>query len=187
MLLKRSLLNWLPIAVAVTGISFVIYATVQQGYRSSLNDPQIQLAQDGAEALKNGALPAEIVPRQALVDAGISLAPFVVVYDEKGLPLESTAFINGYPPKPPAGVFEYVRNYGEDRVTWQPDSNTRIAIVMRHIDREKGGFVLAGRNMREVEARIRSLEMMTCIGWLGVLFATLLTQLFIEYLRGKKD
>ena len=176
------LINWLPLAVAITGGYLLIYIAVQQNYRASLNDPQIQLARDGAEALRMGAEPAEIVPRQRLIDAGSSLAPFVVVYDEKVLPLESSAFINGGPPKPPAGVFEYARRNGENRVTWQPNSGVRIAIVVRHIDNEKGGFVLAGRNMKEVERRVDRLGEMVFVAWAFILFTTLLLQFAGQFL-----
>ena len=47
--LVRVLVSWLPLAVASTGMCLLVYATVQQNYRQSLNDPQIQMAEDAAK------------------------------------------------------------------------------------------------------------------------------------------
>ena len=44
----RVFLKWLPLGVAVTLVCALIYATVQQNYRQSANDPQIQMAEDAA-------------------------------------------------------------------------------------------------------------------------------------------
>ncbi len=40
---------WLPIAVALSAVTFLLYAAVQQELRLSANDPQIQLSEDLAE------------------------------------------------------------------------------------------------------------------------------------------
>lgn len=145
--------HWLPIGVITIGLCGLLYVLIQQSYRSSLNDPQIQMAEDAASALAQGKQPAEIVPRGVLIDADKSLAPFIAVYDKNGNPLEASAMVNNLPPKPPIGVFEHAKINGENRVTWQPSPSTRIALVVRLVPNGSGWFVAAGRNMREVERR----------------------------------
>ena len=38
--------HWLPIGFVIFGVCGILYAAVQQSYRQSLNDPQIQLAEE---------------------------------------------------------------------------------------------------------------------------------------------
>ena len=102
-----------------------------------------------------------------------SLSPFVIVYDDQGRPLASQCESNGSIPVPPTGVFDYVRpswrrarelaaNSGEDR-------GVRIAAVVERVSGPQPGFVLAGRSMREVEARIEQIENMAGLTWIGML------------------
>ena len=177
----RAFLKWIPLAIAITGLCGLIYATVQQNYRQSLNDPQVQMAEDGAMALASGASPAEIVPRGVLINADKSLTSFIAVYDSKGTPLEASATIGGQPPKPPQGIFNAARdNRGKDtsvanenRVSWQPSRDTRIALVVKYVP-ERQQFVAAGRNMREVEIREAQLSRMIELGWLVIMVSSLI-------------
>jgi hypothetical protein len=43
-----------------TALCALIYVTVHQSYRQTANDPQIQLAEDGAQQLAHGVAPAQI-------------------------------------------------------------------------------------------------------------------------------
>jgi hypothetical protein len=61
--------------------------------------------------------------------------------------------LDGAVPKPPAGVFDYTRVHGDDRVTWQPRPGVRIAAIVVHYGGAQPGFVLAGRSLRESERR----------------------------------
>ncbi len=145
--------HWLPLGVAAVSVWFLSYVTLQYSFRAALNDPQIQMAQDGAAMLDAGRQPVEVVGRGELLNADRSLAPFIAVYDKDGTPLEASATVNNEPPRPPMEVFEYAREHGEYRVTWQPGTSTRIALVIVPLENGSGWFVAAGRNMREVEAR----------------------------------
>ena len=174
--------HWLPLAAAITGICGSMYLVVQYSFRASLNDPQIQMVGDAVRALEAGSVPAEVVPRH-LFDAGKSLSPFIAVYDESGNPLESSAYIDGKPPKPPEGVFKSARETGENRVTWQPNPETRIALVVRPVTMESGYFVAAGRNMREVEAREAVLTDIVGFSYGAILILTFLLEFLGDYLR----
>jgi hypothetical protein len=64
-------------------------------------------------------------------------------------------------------------------VTWQPRPGVRIASV---VTRTPGGFLLAGRNMREIEIRENRVLKLAAVAWLvansAVLGLWLLTPLF---------
>src|SRR5690348_3821333 len=111
---RNALLSWLPLAAAITGLSMLIYASVQQNYRQSLNDPQIQVAEDTAFALSHGAgientlwkeLPMQTsTSSRSYIDIATSLSPWIAYYAENGTPLESTGLLDGALPDVPNGV-----------------------------------------------------------------------------------
>src|SRR5581483_7658620 len=102
----KYLLWWLMAAVPATLVLGVAYAVVQQDYRTSLDDPQIQMAEDAAARLQGGESPAALVVREAPpVDISGSLDPWLAVYDASGTPLEASAVLDNVSPKLPQGVF----------------------------------------------------------------------------------
>lgn len=183
-------------AVVLAGISSVLalalYMIPQQVLRQGLNDPQIQLAGDLVAQLEQGAAAANAVPAKQ-VDMARSLAPFVIVYDEQGSPVASQAVLNGAVPAPPIGVFDFVRQHGEERVSWQPvrgsgsQEGVRIAAVVQRVNGAHPGFVLAGRNMREVEARESQVAHMSLLVWLGMLSLIVVGTLALGMSMRSKD
>lgn len=170
--------HWLPLAVVITLVSGLIYSTVQQNYRQSANDPQIQMAEDAAMQLNHGTKsPSQAVPTDT-VDIASSLAPFMIVYDVNGQVAASSGKLGDTQPSLPGGVLDYVKQHGQDRFTWQPQSDARIATVVTSYNQ---GYVLVGRNMREVEKREDSLSEMVLIGWLVTLAATLFLELSAHF------
>lgn len=172
-LLARVILYWLPIAVGITALSGLVYAVVQQNYRQSANDPQIQMAEDAAAQLEAGAQPQALVGA-GKVDIARSLSPFLIVYDDTGNPVASSAQLNGQIPTLPTGVFSSVRQSGEDRLTWQPQEGVRSAAVITHFGGSQPGFVLSGRSLTEVEKRESQLTWMVGFGWLAAMLGSLL-------------
>lgn len=171
-------------ALVLVGIStilaFALYAIPQQVLRQGLNDPQIQMAETLTAVLNKFGVSDGLAERAVLpsnngskVDMAQSLAPFLIVYDDAGKPLGSTGVLNGSVPAPPKGVFDFVRTHGEERVSWQPILSSghavRIAAVIERVNGPQPGFVLAGRNMREVEARESQVAKMAGLAWLGML------------------
>ena len=55
------------VTIGVTVAFGTLYAAVQQDYRQSANDPQIAMAEDAANALKGGDVPASVVPRKPVL------------------------------------------------------------------------------------------------------------------------
>jgi hypothetical protein len=161
--------GWLPLAIATAGLCGLVYLTVQQALRMGANDPQIQMAEDAASALNDGANVDSIVP-VTKVELATSVAPFIIVFDDSGKVLAASATLHGAVPVYPAGVLDYTRQNGEDRVTWQPENGVRMATVVVRYDR---GFVLAGRSLREVEIREDNTEKISGLAMLVIWAATL--------------
>ena len=165
----------LSIGLAGTILTAFIYAAVQQNYRSSANDPQVQLAEDGAAALRAGTSPFQIVGN-GHVEAGTSLAPFVTVFGPDRQPLATNGQFKQVTRVPPAGTFDYAKAHGQDRFTWEPGTGNREAAVLVYNGGTNPGYVLAARDLREVEARESNLTTMAgaAVGVLLVLTLALL-------------
>ncbi|BCL77819.1 hypothetical protein ccbrp13_02840 [Ktedonobacteria bacterium brp13] len=180
--MKRIILSWILLAILITGIAWLPYLLVQQDLRQEANDPQIQLAEDSAASLNAGQTPQQIVAAATTSNAGSkvdiakSLVPYIVIYDTTGKPVASSASLNGQDPSIPAGIFADVRKNGEDRISWQPPSDVRSAII---VTQYKDGFVMAGRSLREVEKREDNIEQFTLIAWLVLLVVALIDVIII--------
>ena len=160
--------NAFVLAGLATVLALALYAIPQQVLRLGANDPQVALAGDLAVKLEQGVAAAEAVPAGA-VDMGRSLSPFVIAYDDQGHPLSSQAQLDGAIPIPPKGVFDFVRQHGEDRLAWIPSRGVRIAAVVQRVNGAHPGFVLAGRSLREEEARQKQVGQMAKLAWIAML------------------
>lgn len=184
---QRILKYWLLNAIIICGLCFIIYAVVQQDMRQGANDPQIQMAEDAAAQLASGQQAQTVVPAQT-VDIATSLAPYLIIFDDTGKPIASSAQLNGQTPTIPSGIFDYVRQNGEDRITWQPQPGVRSAIVVTQFKGTHSGFVVAGRSLREVEIREDDALHMTLLGLVGLLFVTFVaTAIFFGRLPGESN
>ena len=180
--LKNTFRVWLPFAVVICAFSGLAYTTVQQSERQAANDPQIQLAEDTAAALDGGATVDSVIPKMQ-VEMSTSLAPFIVLYDNDGKPVAGSGLLNGQMPDYPKGALDTAKGTGENRVTWQPTATTRIASVVVPYN---AGFVMAGRNMREVEKRESQTEMFAGLTGLLALIATFIVIALSEFLLVEK-
>lgn len=162
-LLFLRMLFYVGLVTVLTGFVFI---AVQQEIRHTANDPQIQIAEDAQNALTQGSSMESVVPAGSKVDLAISLGSFIVLFDEDGNPVAGNALLNGKLPKLPHGVFGYVRENGEDRVTWQPEPELRFAaVITRFAGAKSSGFILVARSLREVEERQIQLLMQAAIAW----------------------
>jgi TRAP-type uncharacterized transport system fused permease subunit len=180
---KTILKFWLVIAITITGLVGLCYTVVQQDIRLSANDPQIQMAEDAAARLADGQPLQSVVPAQK-VDIATSLVPYMIVFDATGKTLASSALLDGQTPTIPPGITDYVRQNGEDRLTWQPEPGVRSAIVVTQFQGPTSGFVVVGRSLREVELLEDHILQLLMLGWVGMLFATFLaTTIIFSILR----
>ncbi len=163
--------HWIPLALVTTALCGLVYVSVQQTIRSAANEPQVQLAEDTAAAMSRGE---DVTFRDAHVDIATDLAPFVVIYDKAGTPISATGFLDGEMPLLPSGIFTYLEHHDQDRVTWQPRSGVRSAIVVtKYTSTDGDGFVMAGRSLREVEKRTLTLMLQVTLVWGATLVLTL--------------
>ncbi len=171
--------KFIPLALICTAMALLVYIVAQQAYRHAANDPQIQIAEDLAFQLNSGRPAATLdSPTKTLIES--SLSPFILIYDLQGSTTASTGSLNGVVPTVPLGVFEAAKEKGQHRVTWQPQKDLRIALVVAPY---KDGYVAAGRSMRETEARTDSLVVMIVLTWM----ITLLVTFCIIYLFERKE
>ncbi len=186
--LEKTIRYSIPLAVVITLLCGLLYATVQQNFRQNANDPQIQIAEDTASVLNGGLNVKDVVPDDQ-IDVSASLSPFLIVFDKNGKVASSDAVLDGKIPTPPPGVLDYVASGGEtnfgslkkriifkieggseeNRITWEPKDGVRLAAVITKYD---NGFVLVGRNLREVEIREDNLTHMIFAGWFATMGAT---------------
>ena len=163
-----------PYVIVVTILCGLIYVASQQNLRQGANDPQIQMAEDIAQKMEAGIAISDLALPEN-IDVSKSLAPFLIVFSESGNPIASSAELQGKTPIPPNGVFAFTKEYGEDRITWQPAPDTRIAAVIIYYAGKNSGFVLAGRNLREIERREDRLTLYASLSWITILCALLIT------------
>ncbi len=177
-------LVWLPLAAVTTILTLLIYAVVQQNYRMNANDPQIQLAEDAAATLARGQ-DAQALVAGTPVDIASSLAPFMVVYNKDGQPIASSGLLRGSMPTPPSGVLTFAAAHSEDRVTWEPNGRggVRVAAIVTAVNAGKGGYVLAGRSLKEVEKRVDDLGGMTFAAWVAAMVVSLMFVFAFAYLK----
>jgi hypothetical protein len=184
--LPAILRQWLPLATLIVGLCGLAFLIGQQVGRMNAEDPQIQLAEDAARALAQGAAPDAVLP-PAKMNLEESLAPFVAVFNDSGGMLATSGLLHGKPPQPPAGVLDFSRQHGEDRVTWQPENGVRMATVTVHFDGVHPGFVLAGRSLRMVEERADNLLKIAALACAVLLAASLVIIVCCEWVLAKKQ
>jgi len=159
--MKKTL--WLAgLVVVITVVYGTIYLSVQQTLRQGANDPQIQLAEDGAASL-SGNNSTMVFTAASKVNIATSLAPFMMIFDANKQLVTSSAILDGSNPVLPPGVLMNTTSTHENRLTWQPRGGVRIAAV---VVKYNNGYVLAGRSLREVEKRETSALYLVILGWL---------------------
>lgn len=157
---------------------------MQQAYRDAADDPQIQMTIDAVRALEAGRTPAMVASPEEPIDISLSLAPFLAVFDERGRLLSSTGDLHREDIRLPAGTFDYAREHGEHRFTWQPEPGVRQAVVLARYERGGvKGFVLAGRSLRETEKRIEGLTRNITLASSAALLASLILSFLVVWSR----
>lgn len=180
-------IRWIFLAVIITAICGLIYLVVQQDYRITGNDPQIQISEDVAAALSGGAQPQNLINVPGTTDISKSLATYIMIFDDSGKTLLSTADLHGQAPSFPSGVFDYVRQHNQERVTWQPEPGVRQATVVTYYKNDKAsGFVVVGRSLREIENRINNLALMVGLVWLVLMVFSLAVYSLTYFLAKRK-
>lgn len=163
--------KYIPHAVifaAITIIFGTIYTIGQQTIRLSANMPQIQMAEDAAQALNEGDKPQAAIPQGKKVEIGDSSAGFLIIYDKSGKVVAGSGEVDSQIPVIPYGVLMNTPNTGYHAVTWVPSQGDRIASVEVKV---KNYYVLAGRSLDEPEKLIETISKLTLLGYAVTLLA----------------
>jgi hypothetical protein len=161
-LVRRAVVLFVPAAALLTLCVALVYGAVQHVYRTSANDPQMQLATDASLRLDGGTSPRSLVGR-GTVDLARSLAVHITVFGRDDQVLASNARLGGTVPTPPNGVLDGVKLAGLHWLTWQPRSGVRVAAV---VVPWRGGTILVGRSLAPIEDREADLEQLCLAAWL---------------------
>lgn len=161
MLIRRALPLWILLSCLATLTAFAAFIVVQQQLRGVANHPQVEIAREAAGKLNAGANPQSVV-KGAPVDIASSSDTYLIVVDSNGALLASSAQLEGRAVSPPSGVFAYVRDHGEDVISWEPAAGVRSAIV---VDAFHGGYVVAGRSLTGTEQAESALSLWAILGW----------------------
>jgi hypothetical protein len=159
--MRRALPLWILLSGLATVAAFAAFIFVQQQLRADANHPQVELAREAAGQLNAGANPQSVV-NGAPIDIASSSNPYLIVVDSNGGVLASSAQLEGRAVIPPSGVFAYVRDHGEDMISWQPAAGVRSAIV---VDSFHGGYVVAGRSLTGTEQAESAAGLWAIFGW----------------------
>jgi hypothetical protein len=177
--------KWLPFAVIITFLTGFIFLSNQQNLRISANDPQIQLAEDYAAYLKEGNYPDDLSQFQK-VNINESLSTFVIIMDDSGKIIGSSANLDDKSPTPPQGTLDFAKKHGQNRFTWEPKKGVRSAVVLARIDGPKPGFVLVGRSLREIDKRVKTLMIQTVAVYVATLLVTYIVIALTVFLSNKR-
>ncbi len=172
---KIALMKWLQYAIIILVVGGVGYLGLQQVYRSGADDPQVQIVDDVARAVEGGVDPAQIIPNPS-TDVAVSLSPFLASFSAERVLALSSGVMDGSPINIPADIFAAAKATGEHRATWEPKDGVRVALVVRAL--KDGTFIVAGRNLREIENRIAHTSTFVGTGIALALLLTLLLELF---------
>lgn len=164
-------MKWVQYALIIILVGGFAALSVAHLYRFNFDVPQIEITEALQNALLLGAQPQEVVPDSSgVIDVGKITTPLVAVFDAEGQAVAYNAMVNGSAPVPPKGVFEEALARGENRITWEPEEGTRIALIVRPVG--DAGFAVSGKNLRIAEEQIASLWLRA---WFMLGFALLLT------------
>ncbi|MFI5271121.1 MAG: hypothetical protein ACHQT9_03700 [Candidatus Saccharimonadales bacterium] len=142
----KKLYPWYGAAAILFVIFGTIYIVVQQVQRNDANYPQIQIAEDTAARLNQGAKPPSLT--NGKVDIKTSLAPFTIIYDKSGNIVSGEGYLDGSVAEAPFGILKNAENHPYHWISWQPEGDVRIAAVTVSANKY---YVLSGRNLKEVE------------------------------------
>jgi hypothetical protein len=168
----KKLLPWFA-ALALLIVTFgSIYAVAQQAQRRDANWPQIQIAEDNADALNRSGDPQVLTTDS--VDFSRSLQPFIIIYDKNGKPLYGSGYLDSKLAQAPLGMLKAAQGKEYSAVTWEPKDGVRVAAVSVAA---KNYYVLSGRNLKEVEKNENAALQLSLLG--GIVGLMLFGLIFI--------
>ena len=155
---------WIPSGFIITALFLFVYIAEQHSLRLGANDQVVQIATDVSNALGQGA-PYVSFNSPRPVNIAASLSPYVIIFDADEKMMAGSAVLGGEVPRPPKGIFAYVKAHGEERVTWEPLPGVRVALYGVYHTGVNPGYIFAGRSLSETEKHIDTLTRITLAAW----------------------
>jgi sensor histidine kinase regulating citrate/malate metabolism len=168
---------WILLSICLTLLISAVYVGIQQLNRLSENEPLVQIATEVANSLENDQETNLSLP---IIDIQKSQSLFVILYDSEQQPIKYNAKLGQNPAFPPIGILESAKQYGENRVTWQPAKGLRFATVTVYYNGTKSGYVLVGKSLTEAEYRIDMIGQVIFLIWLLSMVVTFLVTLLLS-------
>lgn len=167
---------FLTLVVIISIVFVTICYTARGVMRQSANDPQVEVTDQVASIIRQGAPLDQIISAAEQVDLGDSQALFVMIFDKDKKLVGTSATLNGQPISIPDEAFDRAKAGSDYRFTREPQQGSRFALVVKAVD--DSGYVVAGRSLAEMEKRATNLYQPLWIGWvLSVLAALFLASL----------
>jgi hypothetical protein len=176
--LTRLIRYWSIPALLATVVFGTIYAASHQVIRLEANNRQIELATEIANRQESGQNIQNLLP-QDKIDPSISLSTFVILFNESGQPVNSSATLDRSIPEIPQGVLQNAKTKGLHSVTWEPREGVRIAASVAYFEGKSNGYVLVGRSLKESERQETRIFYVAIAGWLLSLLLIFLVAILI--------
>jgi hypothetical protein len=178
--MNRRFVPWILSVVLVTLFCLLLLFVLRSVVRQGANDPQVQIAEDVARVFSGNQFTDEtlrssfetFVPSKMQVDIGLSLSPWIQVYDASGEVIASSATIQEAQttPRVSTELFEGLQKRDQIRLTWKPQKGIRQAIVITKFSGLRSGYVVVGRSLREAEDQIRIVTEIISATWFVMVF-----------------
>ncbi len=175
----------LAAAAVITMVIGLVYVAVQQNYRGGANEIQAQVATEISNRLQKNQSIEKLWPDDT-IELTRSLRLFIELYDANKQPVATTALLNGSIPEIPHGVMEIARINNENRITWMPQSDVRMAMVVQHVNSPHAAYVAVGRSLKEVEMLEHNLLQMVFICWIMCIGVIIIHFVIAQFLQKKQ-
>jgi hypothetical protein len=180
----RSVVSFLPFAVCITLLSGLIYFSSQQVIRLSANEMPSLSVDTALARISIGQQLNTILPNIP-IELSKPFGFFFSAYNEQKVLTIAQTTVRSAPVSVPSGVLDYAKSHGKDRVTWQPETGIRLAIVVVYEPRTNT-YLVAGRDLTDYEHRIETLGLQILLGWGITIIATFVAVIFKQTIHAQK-
>jgi hypothetical protein len=194
----KKLSSWIVLAIAISFVFGFIFIATHQTIRSEANATLVDTAQNIAGYLENDdTIDSQIeqlsgqIEQSTKVNLANSDKVFVSIYDGEGKPNASTGNVKGTARELDKGVIDTAKKNGVNKISWAPESDVRVAIVVYPIKKGDKGYLVVGKSLKETESNITRIGKILLVGWIITLLITLLSTIvlnnLIETLEDRKN
>ncbi len=167
---RNVLTRWFPFALGITLIAGAAYFFVPRFAGASSTATLSSRAQQIASELDAGKQAQDFLSGEEIVDINQAGSSYVLITDQTGKTIASSATFNGQVLSMPAGMFTFVSEQGWDGAEWQPAPGVRQELSLRKF---QSGYVVVGRKAASADDADPGLRRMVIALWGAGLAAAL--------------